>query len=94
MRLQQEFTSQPSHVRFTLRAYLVDSVTRRVIASREFDAAIATTSDDPYGGVVAANRAVHAVLDQLENFCAGPAASWQPTVINTPIRKKESSSTR
>ena len=33
LRLQHEFLSAPSHVRLTLRAYLVDSKTRRVIAS-------------------------------------------------------------
>jgi cholesterol transport system auxiliary component len=73
LRLQHEFLSAPSRVRFTLRAYLVESVTRRVIASREFDAAVPATSEDPYGGVVAANRAVQAVLENLSAFCAEAA---------------------
>ena len=66
----------------------------RVIATREFDETVAAESDDPYGGVVAADRAVHTVLEQLANFCAEPAANWQPTGIDTPIHKKESSSAR
>ena len=37
IRLQQEFQTQPSRVRFTLRAYLVDNRTRRVLAWREFE---------------------------------------------------------
>jgi len=70
IRLQQEFLTRPSRVRFTLRAYLVDDKTRRVLAWREFDAAVPATSDDPYGGVVAANRAVQTVLGNLAAFCA------------------------
>lgn len=73
IRLQHEFGSKPSRVRFTLRAYLVDIKTRRVIASREFDAAVPAASEDPYGGVVAANRAVQTVLENLSAFCAEAA---------------------
>ena len=71
--LQHEFLNAPSRVRFTLRAYLVESVTRRVIASRGFEAAVPAASEDPYGGVVAANRAVQTVLQDLAAFCAEAA---------------------
>ena len=73
LRLQHEFLGTPSQVRFTLRAYLVERVTRRVIASREFDAVVAAASEDAYGGVVAANRAVQTVLENLSAFCAEAA---------------------
>lgn len=75
LRLQHEFLSVPSQVRFTLRAYLVENKTRRVIASREFDAAVSAASEDPYGGVVAANHAVQRVLEDLSVFCAAAARS-------------------
>ena len=75
IRLQHEFRTQPSRVRFTLRAYLVDDKTRRVLAWREFDAAVPSASEDPHGGVVAANRAVQAVLEDLSVFCAETARS-------------------
>jgi cholesterol transport system auxiliary component len=75
LRLQQEFLSAPSRVRFTLRAYLVESATRRVIASRDFDAAVAAASEDPHAGVVAADRAVQTVLENLSAFCAEAARS-------------------
>jgi cholesterol transport system auxiliary component len=75
IRLQHEVRSQPSRVRFTLRAYLVDDKTRRVLAWREFDAAAPAASEDPYGGVVAANRAVQTVLEELSAFCAEAARS-------------------
>jgi cholesterol transport system auxiliary component len=73
IRLQHEFQTSPSRVRFTLRAYLVDDKARRVLAWREFDSEVAATSEDPYGGVVAANRAVQTVLKDLSAFCAETA---------------------
>lgn len=74
-RLQQEFLTRPSRVRVTLRATLTDMATRRVVAWREFDAVAPADSDDPYGGVVAANRAVHDVLEDLAAFCADAAGN-------------------
>lgn len=78
IRLQHEFQTHPSRARVTLRAYLVEDRTRRVLAWREFDIAVPAASDDPYGGVVAANRAVQSVLEQLAAFCA-EAARAAPT---------------
>ena len=74
VRLQQEFQGSPSRVRFTLRAYLVDDKTRRVLAWRQFEAAVDAASDDPYSGVLAANRAVQTVLQQVSVFCAETVA--------------------
>jgi len=68
--LQQEFSAHPSQVRFTLRARLLDNVERRVLANATFEAVETAPSDDPYGGVVAANRAVARVLDELAKWCA------------------------
>lgn len=70
VRLQHDFTLQPSQVRFTLRAYLVDEKSRRVIAQREFNGYANAASNDPYGGVQAANTAVQEVLAALADFCA------------------------
>jgi cholesterol transport system auxiliary component len=75
VRLQHEFGRTPSQVRFTLRAHLVDSASRNVVASRQFDATVAAPSENPYGGVLAANEAVRSVLEQLEAFCAEAVAS-------------------
>ena len=82
VRLQQEFDTpgsagRPSHVRFTLNATLLDSTTRRVIVSREFESRVAAPSNDPAGGVVAANQAVQIVLDQVSEFCAEAVRSWK-----------------
>jgi cholesterol transport system auxiliary component len=81
IRLQHEFQTQPSRVRFTLRAYLVDSKTRRVLAWREFDEYAPAESENPYGGVLAANRVVQTVLDKLSVFCADSARAMGQTVV-------------
>jgi cholesterol transport system auxiliary component len=73
VRLLQDFSTSPSRVRFTLRATLVDSVKRRVIAVREFDANVAAASDNTAGGVAAANLVVDQVLQALADFCAAAA---------------------
>jgi cholesterol transport system auxiliary component len=71
--LQQEFGGTGSQVRFSLRAWLVDSGSRKVLASREFDALVRAGSDDPPGGVSAANEAVRRVLAELAAFCTEAA---------------------
>ena len=68
IRLQQDFQTTPSQVRFTLRAYLVEEKTRKVVAWRAFDSQVTASSDDPRAGVVAANRAVQSVLGELSQF--------------------------
>ena len=79
VRLQHELAQLPSQVRFTLRAYLVDSTTREVVASREFEETAAVASENPYGVVLAANSAVRIGLKQLAGFCAEAAGTWQPS---------------
>jgi cholesterol transport system auxiliary component len=68
VRLQHEFQTRPSRVRFTLRAMLVDEKTRAVIALREFEVTANATQENAYGGVVAANQAVQSVLINLSQF--------------------------
>ena len=70
IRLQHEFQTQPSRVRFTLRATLLDDRTRQVLAWQEFDAVESAVSEDAYGGVLAANLAVQTVVHQLARFVA------------------------
>jgi cholesterol transport system auxiliary component len=75
VRLQQDFGVKPSRVQFTLRAQLIDVRTRRVLASTKFDESEAAPSDDPYGGVIAANRALGRLLERLAKFCAKTSAA-------------------
>lgn len=68
--LQQEFTVRPSQLRFALRARLDDGATGRLVAETELEITEPADSEDPYGGVVAANRAVGRVLEELAAWCA------------------------
>lgn len=63
--LQQEFLQNPSLVRVTVRAQLIEMKESRVVGTRAFEAVEKAQSDDAYGGVVAANRAITALLDNL-----------------------------
>lgn len=66
--LLQDFTTHPSHVRLTLGMQLVDLKAQQVIGARRFEAIEAAPSDDPYGGVEAANRALSKLLDQVADW--------------------------
>ena len=70
IRLQHNFQTRPSRVQFTLRAYLTDETTRKVLAWREFSAEAPAPSANAQGGVAAANVAVQEVLAQLAQFLA------------------------
>lgn len=77
LRLQQEFGEAQSRVRFTLRAILSNNTTRQVISWQEFDETILSESADTYGGVIAANRAVQIVLQQLGDYCTLASEHWR-----------------
>lgn len=69
LRLQQDFTTRPSRVQLTLRAQLIELRGKRVLAVKQFDESEIAASENAYGGVTAANRALQRVLDQLTEFC-------------------------
>ena len=74
--------SKPSQVQFTLRATLIDNISNKVIAYREFDETVDAKSDDPIGGVIAANQAVNTALEKLGRFTQEATIAWQLTIIN------------
>ena len=84
--LQHDFTARPSQVRFALRAYLAEEGTRRVVATRDIEVLQPSPSEDPYGGVQAANAAARIVLQRLADFCAETAGQWQPVRRTAPAR--------
>lgn len=77
VRFQQDFSVAPSRVRFTLRATLVDSATRKVLSSREFDETVDSASEDAQGGVIASHRVVRLVLRKLSALCSEAAVAWR-----------------
>ncbi len=70
IRLQQDFTTQPSHAEIALRVELIDIRGKRVIASKLLDEAETAPTDDPYGGVTATNVALQRILQQVVDFCS------------------------
>lgn len=68
--LQHEFIGEPSRVRLTLRAQLVDLKKQRVIALREIEEVEPAAADNAYAGVEAANRALQRALVRLVEFTA------------------------
>ncbi len=84
LHLHQDFSTQPSRVHLALRALLLDSRTRAVLATRLFEHSAASHSDDAPGGVAAAQRAVQAVLGDLVPFCTEAAARVTPVGSRPP----------
>jgi cholesterol transport system auxiliary component len=54
---------------------LIDVVGKRIIAVKVFEGAENATSDDAYGGVVAANRLLQQILGELADFCVNASVS-------------------
>lgn len=79
--LVQEFLERPSRVRAQWRAQLVKLPEQTVIGSRAFETAEGASTEDAYGGAVAANRAVGRLLDELaawaEACLRGPSSACQ-----------------
>jgi len=71
--LRQEFDSRPSRMRVALRAQVLDVNSREVVATRRLEALEPAPSDDPKGGVVAANAAFERLLAELVELTAGAA---------------------
>ena len=78
VQLRQSFLQRPSRVELVLRAQLVDVPGRRVLATRYVEAAQEAPSDDPAGGVTAANAAVERALAQVAAFCVDASAEMRP----------------
>ena len=68
IRFQQEFLSDPSQVRLTLRTQLFDMASRNIVATKVFEIVEPSPSEDAAGGVIAANLAVKRLLDELAEF--------------------------
>ncbi len=63
--LQHEFIQQPSRVRIMARLQLVDLKESTIVGTRSFETVEKAPSENAYGGVLAANRAIAGLLDQI-----------------------------
>ena len=69
IRLQMDFTRKPAMLNFTVLAQLLGSAgSNRVIASKEFSVSEPVIPPNPYGGVLAANRAGKKILRDIAEF--------------------------
>jgi cholesterol transport system auxiliary component len=68
IKLQQDFACCPSRVHIILRAQLINESTGNVMAARQFCVTAAAPCDNPYGGVIATNRATTFLLNELTCF--------------------------
>jgi cholesterol transport system auxiliary component len=64
--VQQEFLQRPSGTRIRLRAQLTETKEQRIMGVRSLESFEPAPSEDAYGGVLAANRAVTRVLEIAE----------------------------
>jgi cholesterol transport system auxiliary component len=71
--LEQQFFFRPSRVRLALRAQIVETKIPAILATRYFELFETAASDDPYGGVQAANQAAATFLIEL--------AKWLDTIM-------------
>ena len=70
IRLQQNFGVHPSRVEIAVRVLLVGSGAAGKLATAQFEEAEVTSSEDPYGGVLAANRALSRLVGRVAEYCA------------------------
>ena len=69
LKLQQEFFLPISQVRLTVQALLIKNSTNQIIASQLFEVLIQAPNNNPYGGVLAANRAAAIISHRIALFC-------------------------
>ncbi len=69
LKLQQEFTAHSSWIALNVRAQIIDVSENKIVATKNFSVTERVSVHTPYGGVMAANRAVSKMLNQLANFC-------------------------
>jgi cholesterol transport system auxiliary component len=86
IRLQHDFTVQPSRLRLTLRAVLLDVATREVMVAQTFDESLVAASDDPIAGVAAAQRLTRRVLAALAAQVALAAVARTPRALGAAAR--------
>lgn len=67
--MQQDFTQNPSVYTMVLQAQLINMKTGDIIRGRRFSYTIPTETNDPAGGVKAANKAIQEWIPQLIEFC-------------------------
>lgn len=69
VKLKQNFTCNSSAVELKINAQITNNTNNQIIATKQISIVIPAPYNSPYGGVLAANRAVAIALKQLSVFC-------------------------
>lgn len=77
LELVQIFLQKPSQVRIALRVQVVKLPEYLVLGTRLFDAVETASTDDAYGGAVAANRAVERLVQEIAGWLSGCVSGGQ-----------------
>lgn len=83
----QDFTQKPSREKVTVLVQLINLHTHRMIASTHFSTSVAAPSEDPYGGVIAANRAVAQLLGQIAQFAVKNSQQIKPLSVSQQMER-------
>jgi cholesterol transport system auxiliary component len=75
--LVQDFLQKPSQVRLTLRVQMIKLPEHLILGTRLFDVAEVASTDDAYGGAVAANRAADKLLREVADWLSGCVSGGQ-----------------
>lgn len=68
IKLQQEFLLPTSVIRLVVQTSLINNASNRVVASQQFEVVIPTTENNPYGGVLAANKGAAIICRKIAQF--------------------------
>jgi cholesterol transport system auxiliary component len=73
--LYQDFTHQPSQMVLSIALTLINNAHHKVLAAQTFNYVEPCTQDTPYGGVIAANKALAQFLNDMDRFVLTATAS-------------------
>ncbi len=76
VKLQQNFTQKPSLLEMSIDVVLINSKSFKVVASKNFSANVTASTDNPYGGVIAANEACQQIMENISSWTVKEASAY------------------
>ena len=77
VKLHQSFLQQPSQIELSIRLNLIANSDNRLVSSQLFSTQETTPEETPYGGVIAANRALSRGLEVINGFLERGIDIWR-----------------
>lgn len=76
LELKQDLQTQPSQIILKLHAQLIDAKKQTIIASKQFNVMIPSEQANPQAVVIAANKGLSQLIDNLRLFCIKNIGSY------------------